>query len=82
MDFIFVYTYIFTYVHHFLYVYMCIYIFRYIYLFFHMILLLTIQVVLNEFSVSCQTLHDRPSGVLHFVMHEYMSIYSYVEHHK
>lgn len=63
MDFLFVYTYIFTYVH---LLYICIY--QYIYLFFHVVLLLTVQVILNAFSIGCHTLHTRPFHELLFVM--------------
>nr|DAE97653.1 MAG TPA: hypothetical protein [Caudoviricetes sp.] len=65
MDFLFVYTYI--YLHMSIYfLFICIY--QYIYLFFHMITPLTAKVILNAFSINRQTLHDRTSGALHFVM--------------
>ena len=64
MDFLFVYTYIFIYVHlFFIYMYLSIYLFV-----FSRGNTMSVQVVLNAFSIGCHTLHTRPFHRLLFVM--------------
>lgn len=67
MDFLFVYTYIYIYLHMSTYLYIHMYISIYLFVFSRGITM-SVQVILNAFSIGCHTLHTRPAHGLLFVM--------------